>query len=362
MQENFETTVIQWFLANQRILPWRATTDPYKIWVSEIMLQQTQVIRVIDYYHRFLEQFPTVTALAKAEQAQLLKVWEGLGYYSRVRNMQAAASLIVTHHQGEFPKTYPEILALPGIGSYTAGAICACAYGLAHPAVDGNVLRIMSRLGADFQDISKAKTKTYWETQLAVVMTNKNPSAFNQGLIELGALICTPTNPKCDQCPLREQCRALKQECQDQLPVKARKKPAQLYYYETFLFVQKNSVQIVENKKQAVLQHLWSLPQIEVENQQQDAQLIQELVQKTYRISATPTLFGEYKHIFSHQIWQMRVWIVEVEQKSQRIGGEQVDSHAFQRFPMANSHRKILEAYWQGLTAEQCVAEEKSRY
>lgn len=341
-----EQKVITWFEANQRDLPWRKTTNPYFIWVSEIMLQQTQVIRVIDYYQRFLQLFPTINALATAPQSQLLKAWEGLGYYSRVRNMQKAAQVIMAEHDGEFPTSYAEILALPGIGSYTAGAILACAFQKPYPAVDGNVLRVMSRLEADFSDISKATTKKQWEQHLGSVMTAMNPSAFNQGLIEIGALICTPTNPSCQLCPLQADCQAKQRDVQDQLPVKASKKPAKIYYYETFLLTDGEKLAIVENQDKGVLQHLWALPQLKVEEHGLDSEGVSEMVRKKWRISAESEYFGTYRHIFSHQVWWMRVWLVSVEQLPKQIAGAFINQVDFLEYPMANSHRKIVEAFW----------------
>lgn len=355
-----EQKIITWFEANQRDLPWRKTQEPYKIWVSEIMLQQTQVIRVIDYYHRFLHLFPTINDLAQAPQSKLLKAWEGLGYYSRVRNMQKAAQLIMQEHNGVFPQTYAAVLALPGIGSYTAGAILACAFQKPYPAVDGNVLRVMSRVEADFSDISKVATKKKWEQYLGTVMTSANPSAFNQGLIEIGALICTPTNPNCNACPLQADCQATQRDCQDELPVKATKKPAKVYYYETFLLTDGERILIVENQQKGVLQHLWALPQFKVEEHQDDYERVRNMVKKKWKVTVPIECFGNYRHIFSHQIWWMRVWLVPIENLPQQVDGSFINQIDFLEYPMANSHRKIVDAFW-GETAIN-VAEPRLNY
>ncbi|MGL4624011.1 MAG: A/G-specific adenine glycosylase [Culicoidibacterales bacterium] len=355
-----EKIVISWFQEHQRDLPWRKTQDPYCIWVSEIMLQQTQVIRVIDYYERFLQQFPTIQLLATAPQSQLLKAWEGLGYYSRVRNMQQAAQIIMIEHHGVFPQTYSEIIALPGIGTYTAGAILACAFQQAYPAVDGNVLRVMSRMQADFSDISKPATKKMWEQYLAELMTTENPSAFNQGLIEIGALICTPTNPRCDQCPLHSQCQAVIHDYQDELPIKASKKPAKIYYYETFLLTDGDRIAIIENRQKGVLQHLWSLPQYQVENHDENQADITKIVKKNFHSTQEATYFGIYRHVFSHQIWWMRVWLVHVNVLPTPITGAFINQVDFLDYPMANSHRKIVKAFWGEIPLQ--VAEDIKKY
>ncbi|MGL5382136.1 MAG: A/G-specific adenine glycosylase [Culicoidibacterales bacterium] len=355
--KNFEKIVINWFNHHQRDLPWRKTQNPYYIWVSEIMLQQTQVVRVIDYYTRFLTAFPTIADLATAPQTQLLKAWEGLGYYSRVRNMQKAALMIMDEHGGEFPQAYEAILALPGIGSYTAGAISACAFGKAYPAVDGNVLRVLARIQADSSDISKASTKKKYENYLATIMTQANPSFFNQGLIELGALICTPTNPQCQMCPLQTNCQAYHQDRQDELPVKARKKPAQPYWFETIIFTDGEKIAMLENQHKGVLQHLWALPQIASQEHHDDQLEVQQRIQKKYHLQTDVKYFGTYKHIFSHQIWHMRVWLVEVGEVPKPLQAAKfIDQQNFLEVPMANSHRKIVTAFW-GESQPQQVAE-----
>ncbi|MGL4952562.1 MAG: A/G-specific adenine glycosylase [Culicoidibacterales bacterium] len=360
--ESFEQLMIDWFEQHQRDLPWRKTRNPYYIWVSEIMLQQTQVIRVIDYYNRFLTTFPTIADLAQAPQAQLLKVWEGLGYYSRVRNMQKAAIIIVEVHQGDFPTDFDEILALPGIGSYTAGAISACAFSKAYPAVDGNVLRVMARLQADIRDISKISTKKSYEQLLMGLMTQANPSYFNQGLIELGALICTPTNPKCTNCPVQHLCQAYQDDSQDQLPVKARKKPAQPYWFETVVFTDGEKIAMMENNQKGVLQHLWALPQFVCKEDRSEQEDIQKIIQKKYRISQEVQYFGTYKHIFSHQIWHMRVWLIEVNELPKSLKAAKfINQQNFLEFPMANSHRKIVTAFWGESTIHR-IAEIKIPY
>ena len=213
--------LLAWYRANARDLPWRHTRDPYRIWVSEIMLQQTRVEAVIPYYHRFLSALPDVAALAAAPEEQLLKLWEGLGYYSRVRNMQKAAKSIMAQHGGVFPQEYEQILSLCGVGEYTAGAIGSFAFDLAVPAVDGNVLRVAARLGACGEDILAPATKRKLTAAVAAVQPSAHAAEFNQAMIELGATVCLPNGvPKCDICPLREGCAAYAEGLVDVLPVR----------------------------------------------------------------------------------------------------------------------------------------------
>ena len=202
--------LLSWYRANKRDLPWRLNADPYRVWVSEIMLQQTRVEAAKDYYLRFLTALPTVFDLAACEEERLLKLWEGLGYYSRARNLQKTAKIIVEKYGGEFPKTQKELRALPGIGEYTAGAIGSIALYQRTPAVDGNVFRVMSRLTENPTDISEPKYREYLTEKLAEIYPEEGVacSEFTQSLMELGALVCKPQTPDCELCPLKEICRA----------------------------------------------------------------------------------------------------------------------------------------------------------
>ena len=217
--------LVQWYRENKRDLPWRENPEAYRVWISEIMLQQTRVEAVKGYYDRFLKTLPDVQSLAEAEEDQLLKLWEGLGYYNRVRNMQKAARQIMVDYHGVFPSDYEEIRSLTGIGSYTAGAISSFAFGKPEPAVDGNVLRVLTRILADHSDIMKQSTKTKMEKALRKVIPADSPSDFNQGLIELGAIVCVPNGePKCQECPVSHLCRAREEGQISEFPVKKKAK------------------------------------------------------------------------------------------------------------------------------------------
>ena len=217
--------LVDWYRENKRDLPWRHNPDAYRVWISEIMLQQTRVEAVKGYYDRFLKALPTVKDLAEAEEDKLLKLWEGLGYYNRVRNMQKAAQQIMVDHEGIFPDNYEEILQLKGIGNYTAGAISAFAYGIPKPAVDGNVLRVISRITGSYEDIMKQSVRRKIENTLEQVIPSDAASDFNQGLIELGAIVCVPNGePKCEECPVKEYCIACKENLTAEIPVKKKAK------------------------------------------------------------------------------------------------------------------------------------------
>jgi A/G-specific adenine glycosylase len=220
----FRQQLLGWFREFQRDLPWRRTRDPYRIWISEIMLQQTRVAAVIPYYERFLECFPDVQALAKAPQDEVLRLWSGLGYYSRARNLQKAAQQIVTSHNGIFPETEEEVLALPGIGNYTAAAILSMAHGKHHAVLDGNVARVLARLFAIHGDLREVQRWQALQKMASALLDPSAPGDWNQAVMELGATVCTPKSPQCPLCPVSKSCRALKAGLAEELPEKRKKR------------------------------------------------------------------------------------------------------------------------------------------
>ena len=223
--EQLPIPLLQWFQEHARVLPWRSDPTPYHVWISEIMLQQTRVAAVLDYYRRFLDALPTVAHLAAVEEDTLLKLWQGLGYYNRARNLQKAARQIMEEFGGVFPASYEEILSLAGVGEYTAGAISSIAFGIPVPAVDVNVLRGVARITGDRGDILNAATKARMRAALLETMPKQFPGAYNQALMELGALVCLPNGaPLCEQCPAASFCTAYQEGLTGELPVKAPKK------------------------------------------------------------------------------------------------------------------------------------------
>ena len=291
--------LLQWYRENARVLPWRSDPTPYHVWISEIMLQQTRVAAVLDYYRRFLAELPTVADLAAVEEDRLMKLWQGLGYYNRARNLQKAARQIMEDHGGVFPDTYEAIHALSGIGDYTAGAISSIAFGIPEPAVDGNVLRVVARITGDDGDIMKPDTKARMGAALKRVMPVDAPGDFNQALMELGATVCLPNGaPLCDQCPAKEFCVARLTERTGELPVKAAKKARRVEERTVFLIFRDGAVALRRRKSRGLLAGLWEYPN--------------ELSPAPCPVEALSLEQGPSgKHIFTHIEWHMKAVLVQ---------------------------------------------------
>ena len=253
--------LLQWYHENARVLPWRSDPTPYHVWVSEIMLQQTRVAAVLGYYARFMEALPAVADLAAVEEDRLMKLWQGLGYYNRARNLQKAARQIVEEHGGVFPDTYEAIRALAGVGDYTAGAVASIAFGLPEPAVDGNVLRVVSRLTGDGGDITRPDVKKRMGAALREVIPLDAPGDFNQALMDLGAMVCLPNGePLCPRCPARGFCAALREGRTAELPVKAAKKARRVEERTVFLIFYQKKVALRRRPAKGLLAGLWEYP------------------------------------------------------------------------------------------------------
>lgn len=289
---------LDWYGLNARILPWRSDPKPYYVWVSEIMLQQTRVEAVKGYFERFVEALPDVTALAEAEDDILLKLWEGLGYYSRVRNMKKAAIRIVEEFDGKIPSDYEMLCSLPGIGAYTAGAIASIAYGLPEPAVDGNVLRVMKRIAGSFDDISKETVKKELREDLKAVMPIGRCGDFTQSIMELGALVCIPNGkPLCEQCPVMHLCRAFHEDTIEQIPVKPAAKQRRIEERTVYVMECEGKFALHKRGDKGLLAGLWELPNTEGKQKPEE-------VVKAMPVLAIEEL-GKAKHIFSHVEWHM---------------------------------------------------------
>lgn len=313
IQEN----LLEWYGINHRTLPFRENNDPYRIWVSEVMLQQTQIKTVIPYYNRFMEEFPTVFDLAKAAEDDVYKLWAGLGYYSRARNLLKCAKEIVEHHGGKFPTDYKKALKLPGIGPYTAGAVLSIAYNLKHPAVDGNVMRVMSRLYNITDDIAIPKTKKIFEEKVQSILPD-DVRYFNQAIMELGALVCTPTKPKCSGCPVKDQCQGYQLGLEEQLPVKTKKAKTKTINMGVGILRDQGKILFVKNDK-GLLSGLWGLPAIEGPNQTQAKNNLLKEAEETYNLTVNDAKkLGEVTHIFTHRTWKMLVYEIDVTQKVPR--------------------------------------------
>lgn len=308
--------LVEWFRNHKRTLPWREDPSAYRVWVSEIMLQQTRVEAVRPFYDRFMKELPTVEKLAEVEEEKLLKLWEGLGYYNRVRNMQKAARQIMEEFSGEFPRDYEQIRSLSGIGSYTAGAIASFAYGIPKPAVDGNVLRVLSRILASEDDIMKQSTKTKMEYMLESVIPKEAASDFNQGLIELGAIVCVPNGvAKCEECPVRHLCRARKLGKVMELPVKSKAKARKVEKRTIFVFQDGENVAIRKRPAKGLLAGMYEFPSRDGHLSEEEAlAFCREIGLAPLRIKS----LGAAKHIFSHVEWNMigyKIRVDELEKK-----------------------------------------------
>ncbi|MFL6212521.1 MAG: A/G-specific adenine glycosylase [Blastocatellia bacterium] len=252
--------LLDWFAKHKRALPWRATRDPYRIWVSEVMLQQTQAATVIPYYERFLKRFPNLAALAAADDAALMKAWEGLGYYARARNLRAAAQIVLCEHGGELPASRDALLSLPGFGPYTAAAVASLAFGADCAAVDGNVLRVLARVYAVDEDIRLSPTRRQLQQLADGLMPSGRAGAFNEVLMELGALVCRPRNPNCDVCPIRRFCRAFQQGRVRELPVKSVKPAVPHHEIAIGVVHHRGKVLIALRPADGLLGNLWEFP------------------------------------------------------------------------------------------------------
>ena len=298
--------LLTWYRENARPLPWRSDPTPYHVWVSEIMLQQTRVAAVLDYYRRFLEAAPDTASLAALPEERLMKLWQGLGYYSRARNLQKAAGQIMSAHGGVFPNTYEDIRALAGVGDYTAGAVASIAFGLPVPAVDGNVLRVAARITGDSGDITAPAMKKKVTAALGSVIPLDAPGDFNQSLMELGATVCLPNGaPLCGKCPAAHLCRAFREGRTGELPVKAAKRARRVEDRMVYLLFHENCVALRRRPSRGLLAGLWEYPN--EPSGEADWPARWEL--------AAPVLerAGTGRHIFTHIEWHMTALAGELE-------------------------------------------------
>jgi A/G-specific adenine glycosylase len=303
--------LLEWFSSHARILPWREQVTPYRVWVSEIMLQQTRVEAVKPYFERFMTALPTIKDLAECEEEPLLKLWEGLGYYNRVRNLQIAAQTVMAEYGGELPPDYDKLLGLKGIGHYTAGAIASIAYGIPMPAVDGNVLRVIMRVSADDSDIMKQSVKTMVERALEEIMPKDQAGAFNQALMELGATVCVPNGePQCHACPWAAFCETHKHNLWQQLPVKAKAKARRIEERTVLIIRDGDKIVLHKRPKKGLLAGLYEFPNLEgYLSKQQALKFVQNLNLHPMRIQK----LEDAKHIFSHVEWHMKGYMIQVD-------------------------------------------------
>ena len=338
----FNSLILIWFDKNKRNLPWRNQQNPYKIWLSEIILQQTRVVQGTAYYLNFVENFPSTYDLANASEQEVLKLWQGLGYYSRARNLHFTAKYIVNELKGEFPHRFTELLKLKGVGDYTAAAIASMAFGEVVPAIDGNAFRVLSRYFNIHQDISLPATKKYFFELGKEIIDKNRPGDFNQAVMELGATICTPANPKCETCPVNESCEALAQKTVALLPVKSKKikvKERNLHFLE---ITDNKNYLIKKRTGNDVWKNLYNFPIIELmENEKIESEL------NRLQIKGAERTFQE-THILTHQrlkitFWKSAVPAGKLKTFSKKLEAEIVPFEKLEELPLPRPMEKYLE-------------------
>ncbi len=333
---DFALPLTEWFNQEKRMLPWREDKDPYHIWVSEIMLQQTAIAVVKDYYRRFMDELPDIQHLSRCDDERLMKLWEGLGYYSRVRNMKKTACIIMEKGEKNLPANYKELLSLPGIGNYTAGAISSIAFGIRRPAVDGNVLRVLSRLAGSYADNMLPTTKKFYEEKLQSLM-ERNPSIhpgdLNEGLMELGEVICIPNGkPLCKKCPLQGVCISYKDNLTECLPVRIVKTKRKIEKKTVFIIEYDKKVAVRKRKNKGLLSGLYEFPNTEghlkkkealsyilslIEGMEKSEEKGKQQIEKNKEVDENDPVItierlSEAKHLFSHIEWQMTGYYVKL--------------------------------------------------
>lgn len=315
---NFSKLLLAWYQQNKRDLPWRHETDAYKIWLSEIILQQTQVVQGLSYYQKFVKHFPTVKHLAKAPEDEVLKLWQGLGYYSRARNLHNAAKHIVEKHKGKFPTTYEEIRALKGVGDYTAAAIASFAYGQPYAVVDGNVYRVLSRVFGIGTPIDTTEGKKQFQQLANELLYKKDPGQYNQAIMEFGAMYCKPANPDCESCIFSSSCEAKAKKSVARLPVKEKKTAIKKRYFNYLVCIDKNkNIRVNKRLDKDIWQGLYEFDLIETTQETEWEKLMQQkemkrIIGKAGTLTHTSEL---YKHVLSHQHLYARFYILKLNNR-----------------------------------------------
>lgn len=345
----FRQDLLDWYADEKRAMPWRKTSDPYRIWVAEVMLQQTRVDQAEPYYQRFLEAFPTVEALAEAEQDEVLRRWEGLGYYARARHLHEAAQQVVEAHGGRVPETYDEIRELPGVGPYTAAAVLSIAYGKPHAVLDGNVARVLARVFTLEEDVTKGRTRRRLRALAGELLDPERPGAFNQALMELGATVCTPTLPGCPRCPIRTVCGAYAASTQADYPVKKKKAPVPHHNIAVgLIFNEAGEVLIQRRPEDGLLGGLWEFPG----GKREDDEALEETCRRELREELgieveIDGLFHRLDHAYSHFKITLHAFRCQIQDGTPRAKENQpmrwvaLDALDDYAFPRAN--RRLIE-------------------
>lgn len=343
--KKIQNRLLRWFEKNARDLPWRRTRDPYAIWVSEIMLQQTQVATVIPYYQRFLKSFPTVHHLAKANLSRVLKVWEGLGYYSRARNLHRASEIIANHFQGKIPNHLKDLLTLPGIGKYTAGAILSIAYNKEAPILDGNVKRVLSRIFAVSSNPESGKPEGFlWHLSESLIPSG-SAGSFNQGLMDLGSMICTLKDPQCPRCPLRQSCKGRASGHPERYPSKVAKEPIPHVHAISAVIERRGKVLLHQRPAKGLLGGLWEFPncKIEEERRSRSRSRLRNYIKKDIGMNVkVKESVGTFKQAYSHFKLTLHVYYCEAMDRQRKR--KWVPIKNLDQLPMSRIDRRIAHS------------------
>ena len=332
--------LLDWYDANRRVLPFRGTRDPYAVWISEIMLQQTRTDTVSGYYTRFMNRFPNIAALAQADEQEVLKYWEGLGYYSRARNLHKAAQIMQREYGGRFPTTYEGIRALPGVGDYTAAAVASIAYRLPYPALDGNLTRVLARVHGVREDVDRPSVRRLIRELGEREIDRERPGDWNQALMDLGATICVPGTPDCARCPLQAQCDAYAQGDADQLPIRAAARPPVPVDVGVGLVIAEGRVLTIK-RDAALLKGLWTFLLCEGDSTPEGmARKLEALGMQANRIIP----LGEARHVFTHRIWNMQLYRVDLSTMPGRTAGQWADAQMLTELPLPTAMKAARRA------------------
>lgn len=341
MADTISAALLAWYDAHKRVLPWRDIQDPYATWVSETMLQQTRVETVLSYYNRFLAVYPTLAELAAAEEADVLKLWEGLGYYSRARNLHAGARQVMAEYGGQLPASAEELRKVRGIGPYTAGAIASIAFGLPVPAVDGNVIRVVSRLRGIRENVGIPSVRRRLEAEAAALVPRERPGDFNQALMDLGSGVCVPGTPDCAACPLRDFCDAYAAGDAETIPELPRKSPPKQLHYDVCLIFDGARV-LMRQRTEKLLEGLWVFPMTEGQHR---LSALPAQVKRLTGLAVTDTAeAGEGRHVFTHQVWQMRLYRMTAGDGSLKPGWQWVTLEEMHALAVPTAVRAAVRA------------------
>lgn len=339
--------LLDWYQTHHRQLPWRDTTDPYRIWVSEVMLQQTQVVKVLEYYSRFLKAFPTVEALARADLQDVLKQWEGMGYYSRARNLHRAAGLIVDEYDGHIPVHYDDFHALPGVGDYIAAAVLSIAFRQPYAVVDGNVKRVLARLFCLKEPVNDTRAKRMYQEKAEQLLDRHHPDVYNQAIMELGALICRPQTPQCDACPIQPSCEAFRSGTQQDFPVRKKRKPVPEYNIAVGVVQKGEQLLITRRKTDGLLGGLWEFPGGKIKTDEAAAAACQrEILEEVNLQVRVDEKVTEVRHAYTHFKIKLDVFLCQYISGEVELNGpidfRWIHLHEVDDFPFPKANHKFI--------------------